>query len=555
MKILELKIKAPDGEVRRNIEFQEIGVSFVYGDIQKPKERGATINSLGKTLTLKFIDYILGANEDPKMVKEEIHGYELEALVINEGKKYVIRRVLGDSESIYIGNVAYTLTDYKNYFEIERRLYTKQIILKKKSTEISYRSNPAKEDVTSCLKLLQLDNILDNVNDIYESQDKIKLLKNSKKELVSFYGGVDVKQIDEEIYFIDKEVDRVEEELAVISEKIKAIEIADIQKNIVEEYADKSKKLKMIKVEYEKNRLECDRLVDFIDNSNKIDVTSEHILTIFEKAKQEVPDMVKKDIREVELFHKKVYEERKAFLNEKKETIQKKMSLLESELGVLSADINKIGAVISTNQIYQESIQLYEKYNSDLQKLKYKQGKLSQVKNIDENIETEENNLTNSFKQANQIRKTYEELVQKYRDFIYEVTKKMYDNDVNSFFDIKVRAKHLATRPVGFEFTLKGDTGEGVSEVKKNLMDFLLCRYNSYVEMMLQDSACFNGIDPRQVTGMLNELNEIAQAAGKQIIIAINKYQVGGYDEAISMIEKQSVLTLSEEDNLFGFEF
>ncbi len=29
------------------------------------------------------------------------------------------------------------------------------------------------------------------------------------------------------------------------------------------------------------------------------------------------------------------------------------------------------------NEVYQESIELYEKYNTDLQDLKYKQGKLS----------------------------------------------------------------------------------------------------------------------------------------------------------------------------------
>lgn len=545
----------PQGDIVRDIPFKEVGVSYIYGDIQDPKNLGATINSLGKTLLLKFIDYIFGANEDSNIIKESIHNYRLEAVILSSGKNYVIHRILGNSESIYINSKEYTLTEYKNYFGIKRSLYSKQFILKKKSSEISYRTNPSKEDVISCLELLSLSDILDEVNNIYVSQDKIKNFKKNKKDLVSFYGNFDIKQIDEEIYFIDKEVEKLTAELENISKKIKTIEISEIQQNIVEEYANKSKQLKKLKSKYEKNRLECERLIEFIDNSNKIDISSEHILAIFQKAQQEVPGMVQKSMKEAEEFHRKVYEERKEFLNQKKDVIEEEMNSLKLNINLLSAEINKIGAIISMNEVYQESIELYGKYNSDLQDLKYKQGKLSQVKDIDDAIETEDANLINSFNESIQIRKGYEELVQKYRDFMFKMTQNIYDNDVNSYFDIKVRPKHLTVRPIIFEFTLKGDTGEGVSEVKKNLMDFLMCRYNVYMEMMIQDSACFNGIDPRQVAGMLSQLNEIAEKSNKQIIIAINKYQIGDYSDVISMVEKNSAITLSEKDNLLGIDF
>ena len=555
MKILELKIKNALGEVKREISFDEVGVSFIYGDIQDPKNLGATINSLGKTLLLKCIDYIFGANKDSRIIKEAIHNYRLEALVLHNGKRFNIHRILGNSDEIYINNTPYSLTDYKNYFGIKRSLYSKQFILSKKSTEISYGTNPSKDDVISCLELLNLLDMLDAINNIYKSQDKISKLKDNKKEMVSFYGNFDIKQIDEEIYFIDKEVERVTAELKRISQKIKSIEISDIQRNIVEEYAEKSKQLKNLKIKYEQNRLECERLMQFIENSNKIDISSEHILVIFKKAQQEVPEMVQRSIQEVEEFHKKVYEERKEFLSHKIDVIQLEMNLLNDKMESLSTEIDKIGAVISTNEVYQESIELYGKYNTDLQDLKYRQGKLSQVKEIDNSIEEEDTNLSNSFNHANQIRKKYEELVQKYRDFIFGITKEIYDNDVNSYFDIKVRQKHLKNRPVFFEFTLKGDAGEGVSEVKKNLMDFLICRYSTCQEMMIQDSSCYNGIDPRQVVGMLTQLNKIAEESDKQIIIAINKYQLGDYENVIKMVEKNSVITLAEKNNLLGFEF
>ena len=555
MKILELIIKNPQGKPIEDIKFNEVGVSFIYADIQNPANLKGTINSLGKTLLLKFIDYIFGANEDLAMVKEPIHGFKLEATVKYEGKYFTVVRTLGNSDEMYIDGKGYSLSEYKDFFQLKRRLLGKQIILSKKSTEISQRTNAGKDDVISCLELLNLKDILEEIGNIYDSQDRIKELKTNKKELVSFYRDFDVKQIDEEIYFIDKEVERLTTELEKISNKIKSIEIADIQKDVVEEYSEKSKELKKIKRNYEKNKFESDRLLQFIEDSNKVDITSEHILAIFNKAKQEVPDMVKKTIDEVEEFHRKVYEERKDFLNQRRSIILSEMEIMNKKIDSLATAIDKIGAIISENEVYKESIELYEKYNNDLQEVKYRQGKLSQVKNIDDTITVEDSNLVSSFSHAAQLRKEYDTLIQAYRDFIFDITKSIYDTDVNSYFDIKIRNKHLIYRPVIFEFTLKGDTGEGVGEVKKNLMDYLICRYNNQLEIMIQDSSCYNGIDPRQIVGMLGQLNNISEVSNKQIIVSVNKYQLGNYDSVIKEVEEKSSIILSENRNLLGFDF
>ncbi|MGL6120377.1 MAG: DUF2326 domain-containing protein [Fusobacteriaceae bacterium] len=555
MKILELIIKDPKGKLIQEIKFNEIGVSFIYADIQNPANLKGTINSLGKTLLLKFIDYIFGANEDLAMVKEQIHGFKLNATVKYESKCFTVLRTLGNSDEIYIDENGYSLAEYKDFFQLKRRLLGKQIILSKKSTPTSQRTNAGKDDVISCLDLLSLKNVLEEIGNIYDSQDRIKELKKNKKELVSFYGNFDVKQIDEEIYFIDKEVDRLTAELEKVSNKIKTIEIADIQKDVVEEYSEKSKELKRTKRTYDTNKFESDRLLQFIEDSNKVDISSKHILAIFNKANQEVPDMVKKTIDEVEEFHRKVYEERKNFLNQRRRIILSEMEAMNKKIDSLSTEINRIGAIISENEVYKESIELYEKYNNDLQEVKYRQGKLSQVKNIDDTIITEDINLSSSFSHAAQLRKEYDILIQTYRDFIFDITKFIYDAEVNSYFDIKIRSKHLSTRPVIFEFTLKGDTGEGVGEVKKNLMDYLICRYNNQLEVMIQDSSCYNGIDPRQVVGMLSQLNNISAASNKQIIVSVNKYQLGTDEFVIKEVEEKSSIVLSENHNLLGFEF
>lgn len=555
MKILNLIIKDPQNKEIQNISFDEEGVSYVYGEIKKPKDPRATINSIGKTLLLKFLDYILGANEDSTLVKEPIHNYKLEAQVKYDNQVFEVKRTLGNSENIYIDKKIYTISEYREFFMIQRRFLDKQIILDKKADEISPRSKRSKDDVISVLELLKLKDMTPIIDSIYSGQDRIKDFKKNKKELVSFYGDFDEKQIDEEIYFVDKEVERLQLETEKVSEKIKSLKISEVQENIVEEYANKSAEFKKIKRQFENNKFENERLLNFIENSNKVDISSDHILAIYNKANKEVPEMVKKSIADVELFHMKVYEERKDFLNKKRDILAKENLKMEGRLNSLSIEIDRMGSIISVNEIYKQSIELYEKYNQDLHEVTYKQGKLSQVKNIDELISSEESDLTDEFNDAVTKRKEYNDIVETYRNFIYDTTKSIYDTDVSAFFDIKIVKRHLTKRPVDFEFTLKGDGGEGFKEVKKNLIDYLVCRYNNELEIMIQDSSCYNGIDPRQITGLLEQISEIAEITKKQIIISINKYQLGDDDKKIKEIRNKSSIILSEENKLLGFDY
>ena len=146
-------------------------------------------------------------------------------------------------------------------------------------------------------------------------------------------------------------------------------------------------------------------------------------------------------------------------------------------------------------------------------------------------------------------------MLEEYREYIYNITNNIYNEDINSYFDIKIRKKNQRNRPLNIEFNIKGDTGEGVSEVKKNIVDYLIFSYNNVMEFLIQDSACYNGIDPRQVTGLLKNLEESSLKINKQAIISINRYQLGGDEEFIKVVKKNSSIVLSEKEKLLRFDF
>ena len=102
--------------------------------------------------------------------------------------------------------------------------------------------------------------------------------------------------------------------------------------------------------------------------------------------------------------------------------------------------------------------------------------------------------------------------------------------------------------------SITGDAGEGVNEVKNNIIDYLMFNFNKHLEIFIHDSSCYNGIDPRQVSGLINNLINIAEKNKKQVIVAINKYQVSD-EQTLKDIEDKSCIILSEKDKLLKFNF
>src|SRR5690625_4846589 len=245
MKILELNIMSPNDELVRNIQFKESGLTFIYGDIKRPDDRTSTINSLGKTLLLKMIDYLFGANNDSSIMKEAIHNYYLDAKIKYDDKLYDVKRIIGNSDSsIYINGEVKRLTEYKEFFGIKRQDYDKQVILTAESSLVSLRQSPTISDYETILGMLMLDQLLKNIKDIYITQDDLKRLKQNRKDLISTFENSLKKNnetIEQRIYLIDKKEEELRKEISIMADKIKTLEVSNDKESNITEYENINK--------------------------------------------------------------------------------------------------------------------------------------------------------------------------------------------------------------------------------------------------------------------------------------------------------------------------
>ena len=562
MKILNLKIISPNNQEIRNIKFNKEGLSLIYGDISMPDDKSKTSNSLGKSLLLKFIDYILGANNNDKIVPKVLDGYKLIALVDFENIKYEVIRILGDTKNIFINEEAYELTEYKKFFKIDRTLFRNQIILATRKNLInSYNTKPNREEMLSFLKLIGINpSIIEDTDKIYSIQDEIKNLKKSKEEFLIILDELEEKKIKEQVFYLEKEIKRLEDSLKEIDNKIKNIQITDIKKDIIEEYTRKNIEFKKIEEQIFSNNIEIERMESFIKEYDNIDISTGYILKLYEKAKFEIPSLVKKELTDVEKFHQNIYSDRKKVLNEQIKTLKNQNENKEEKLEDIRKKLNQLGKVISENKIYKENIEIFKNYSKELEDKKYLQGSLSHIVKIDEKITQKDNeldiyfaNLRNNF--INE--KTY---INQLQNSLYEFANILYRDDennktVNAYFSMSSKKKHQIKRPIDLTINIDYDRGEGVGQVKNNLIDILVLKFNKELDFFIQDSCCYSGIDIRQVSKTLILLNEIAISEKKQAIVSINKFQLYEDEEVKKLVKEKEVITLNENNKLLKFDF
>ena len=148
--------------------------------------------------------------------------------------------------------------------------------------------------------------------------------------------------------------------------------------------------------------------------------------------------------------------------------------------------------------------------------------------------------------------------INEYRKYIFDLVNEIYGDDGKAFFDISVSSstRRVESSPIVFELNLTGEFGEGVKAVRNLLIDLLIFYYNTSLQFLIQDSACFEGIDKRQLSTLLTIIDRTATKIDKQYIFSINEYHIENSDEELKkLILNKTVLELSEDDTLLKFRF
>ena len=554
MKILNMKIYNPVGEEIRNIDFKTSGASIIYGKIAQPSKKKKTTNSIGKTLLLKFIGYIFGKKEKKKDYSEKIKGWHLKAKVLYKSKEYIIERTLGDTSSITIDGQSCQYNNYIKFFDIDQKQNSRQVLLYRRQNIISdVNVRPTKDETMTVLTLLKLDNVIDLFMNIRNIQEKVKAISDYSKKFKDTLNDLKEKE-----FLLEQEKYKKEKELLELSGRIKTLKIAEDSVGLVGLHSEKNYQLKNLKLQQEELKHKIVRMNELIEEMKNTDLSSDDVLKIYNMAKVDIPEMVQRTISEVQKFYDDMFRDKIEQYSLDINKYNQQVLVIQEKINKLTPVVDDLAAKIADNNLFKEAMNLYQLKNEELSQIESDYNRivgsisnLSEKKSLQNDINQKYITLENQMKQ-------YDSKISEYRKYIFNLVNEIYGDDNKAYFDINVSSstKRVESSPIVFDMNLTGEFGEGVSAVKNVLMDLLLFYYNSKIEFLVQDSACFEGIDKRQLSTLINIIHRTAIDIDKQYIFSINEYHIDkGDDELQQLIGERTVLPLSEDDTLLKFRF
>lgn len=548
MKILKVEIYSPEHEKLREVEFNENGLSVIYGEVEKPKDNNETSNSIGKTVLLKIINIILGANNSGKDTIKGLEDYIIKAVVKYKDINYDVDIVIGDSKSYHINDEKYQFAKYKEFFNLNRLMYNKQINLdKRKGLISSIAKTPNKDDISAILRLLYLDDIQLIFKKIKKLQENIELINKYNNNYKD-----DMSALEKEKFTYEMKKKQLDDEINSLNNRIQDLKISKDIDDISIKRSNLDYSIKDKREKYQINDRKIAKYEEVINDSNN-EITFDEVKRVYNSAKVEIPEMIKKELTEIELFYDDLIKDKnEIYINQIAELKAKNKTLI-NEIKNESLELDELSKIIAENDSFKEAIKIYDNKSKEKLNIETKiseiTGKLSQINSTKEI----KGNIDKYYIDLNEKFDLYNSKINSYREFIYNIVEKIYGDERNPYLSINIAdgSYKYKALPVKIELSIDGDSGEGIGAAKYLLFDYLIMNYNKYIDILIEDSACFEGIDRRQIANILKEGIELSTNNNKQFIVSLNKYLINNYDD----IKEYIVIKLSESDTLLNRKF
>lgn len=546
MKILKISIFNPQEDLVREVKFNKEGLSVILGKIMDAKQKEKSSNSIGKTLLLLFINYILGSNSTSKLFSKFLNDWTVEGEVLVNNEEVIIKRVIGTDGVFYKGQ-KYELENFKELLGINRAELEKIFLLKYRENIISTRfPNPSIKDFEVFCSLMNFD-FVEDLKKYDKLRDEKEKKSKSIKEMLKIL-EISLKDIKKELFNINKQLEEKEKEMSDLNLKLEDLDLTSINSNVVKGYAQNSDTLKKLEFKRYKFQMENDNLRRYLEESNKLDKGSLMIENLYKKAKVDLGDKVVKRFDDVKGFFETIYQNRLSTITKEIRNNDDQIKDLESQIDSLKSAIKVELKIISESKLYQEIINNISKINSEIQDLNYKRGSLSSLNDLLFKIEKMEEEIEVKKLEISRKFEAYQEKLTTINNFVYECVKDIFATNVTVFFDFAISNNGRKKSLFDLDLTLDGDTGEGRKAVKNILMDFIIFKFSNKSEFLIHDSACFSGIDSRNIISIILLGKRIAEEENKQYIVSLNTFQYSGIDSDFDeLINSQKVIELTDE--------
>lgn len=550
MKLIEL---TANKKSFKTIRFHEYGVSLIVA-VRETQDARKTYNSVGKSLAAYLVHFCLGASLS-KDFKEKLADWEFTLKFRINGFIHTSTRKVSNFQKVILDNEEISLNIFKSklskkLFEIPEdlkyltfRSLISRFIRGQRDNYNSYdrfiegeNKNPVSQLVNNAFLLgLDIQKVLKK-NELKENYDKTeKLKKNIQKDPIirSFFGTNQSKEN------VDLTRHDLKSKIKKIDVSLQNFEVAEDYGIIKKEADELSKRLKNLRNQATKIR----NAISNIDRSLVItpDISRSRLIKFYKEANSELGDSVLKKLKEVELFNKKLIDNRKKRLIEEKDQLLWQLQNLDNKIAEVGQLENQKLQYLDTYGALDEFVALNKQlseYNNNLEKIQEYQKLISEYENqlrelnknfIDESIATSE---------YLKVKPTLDRNI----DVFKSLAQQFYSDKVagivvkNNEGKNKIRYDIIAK--------IQDDAGDAVNEVKIFCFDWTILKnqFNHGVKFIFHDSRIIDGMDTRQIATILKVANKESNENQFQYILSLNHNTVADLKKELTEEEYEEII-------------
>ena len=526
MKLIRLYANKPQF---KDIKFNETGISIIYAEKTEEQEREKSYNGVGKSLSLKIIDFCLGSRDSTLDILE---GW-IFFLDFSIGERaYTVARSTGENKNkLTLNGEEISNERYKDFLlaqvtEVDSRVknFTFRALLPRflksraedyaKEIPIIGRESVMQSQVTTAY-LFDLD--YEAAATKIENREKYYALKTStdavkKSEIM--------KREFKSAAEIDSKVINLEVKKEGIEKKLDSFKLAENYDDIV--------------MEYENLRSFSDELVNELvikgkikarvesDMNLKSEITADEVNSFYEEVGLLFSDSIKRSVKQVSDFHKIITQNRQIRLVEQNDILCKQIKELEEEIQKVQAKIDTVYSKLSKSISFKE----YEALMEELVEIRTEIGRYQNKSEILRSHETEMSKIETDMQAENN--KAIEFLNEKIRWIqsiqkrFVEYSKAIYPN-ANAGLEIRVNQSLKNKMRYDFIQSIESDQAGGISKAKILIFDLLLMTIGKHkMEFICHDNYIFLEMDKRQCASALKLIDDQCKKYDFQYIFTIS---------------------------------
>ena len=570
------------------VEFKN-GVNFIFAKKDKSTDVKKSLNGVGKSLFLNFLDYALLSSET-KHIKSaksnnNIENYSIVLEFNIKNKNYIIKRSLKEvSKNIVVGEInnpiifesikeakeylcdlIFKNDNYKGKYDSSWLRKLLPFFIKKQEnpkTKVNFLdpiqfSRPSEmELVPYHLFFLGIDNSL-----FWKNFDIKSDLKKKGKALTEVNGFITDTYNLKDIPQAENKIDRLKAEVQEYEKNIKKFQLAEQYKDVEEESNKLTVKIKEL---WYQNHLDKNKVISYKESCNLGDlVKTIKIKNLYKDLDELLANNIKKTLDEAIKFRENIAESRKEFLSSEILNTEKEINTRKDLIQNLELERAKLFGFLQAKDAIKDLSEAYLSLSDKRNKLSDLEGKIKLYQDLNsEKIEREA-----------EIAKLYSEItkfiiemktdISNFRKVFFEVHNAIYpENKDKKDVGFAFTLNNKTDSKVNMEVSLPADLSTGKNSAKTLIYDISVLLYamskGINIPHFLIHDGIFDHMDKAHFIALYEYLEAKAKTKKFQYILTVNEEgtlsdNFGNADKVDPQkIEEEAILTLTPSNKLLS---